>query len=216
MTRLSQVETRSADGLHRGVATVDGARATIESINAGDADAAGALLVSCESYLRDYVRGRIATLGRVGFDPEDVIQSVWVDLLRGLRDARWRFEDEGKLRALIARAASNRIIDRQRRLDRSSARERSLDDNDASSLARPRADSPSDEFRAVELWEVMLASTPETHRELLRLKREGLAVGEIAARTGLHGGSVRRILSGLARRMGLATGRPVVGATPPD
>ena len=47
------------------------------------------------------------------------------------------------------------------------------------------------------------------HHELLRLKRQGLPLQEIAARTGLHEGSVRRILRQLARQLAL-------GPTPPD
>ena len=50
----------------------------------------------------------------------------------------------------------------------------------------------------------MLERCPPAHRELLRLKRQGLPVAEIAARTGLHEGSVRRILYDLARRLSLA------------
>jgi RNA polymerase sigma-70 factor (ECF subfamily) len=46
----------------------------------------------------------------------------------------------------------------------------------------------------------MLALCPPAHHELLRLKRQGLGLAEIAARTGLHESSVRRILYNLASR----------------
>ncbi len=39
------------------------------------------------------------------------------------------------------------------------------------------------------------------HREILFLKRQGLLLTEIAARTGYHEGSIRRILYDLARRL---------------
>jgi RNA polymerase sigma-70 factor (ECF subfamily) len=42
---------------------------------------------------------------------------------------------------------------------------------------------------------------PPAHREILVLKRQGFLLAEIAARTGLHEGSIRRILYDLARRM---------------
>jgi RNA polymerase sigma-70 factor (ECF subfamily) len=51
------------------------------------------------------------------------------------------------------------------------------------------------------LWEEMLALCPPAHHELLRLKRQGLRLAEIAARTGLHPSSVRRILYDLARQL---------------
>jgi RNA polymerase sigma-70 factor (ECF subfamily) len=49
----------------------------------------------------------------------------------------------------------------------------------------------------------MLALCPAEHQEVLRLKRQGLLLTEIADRTGLHEGSVRRILRTLARRLAL-------------
>ena len=52
-----------------------------------------------------------------------------------------------------------------------------------------------------DLWQRMLALCPPAHHELLQLKRHGLTLVEIAQRTGLHEGSVRRILRQLARQM---------------
>jgi RNA polymerase sigma-70 factor (ECF subfamily) len=45
-----------------------------------------------------------------------------------------------------------------------------------------------------------LTLCPPAHRELLQLKRQGLSLAELAARTGLHASSIRRILYTLARR----------------
>ena len=47
----------------------------------------------------------------------------------------------------------------------------------------------------------MLDLCPPEHHEVLVLRREGLPLVEIAARTGLHEGSVRRILRRLAREL---------------
>ena len=55
--------------------------------------------------------------------------------------------------------------------------------------------------RGNELWEQLLALCPPAHHELLNLKRQGLSLAEIAARTGLHESSVRRILYDVARRL---------------
>src|SRR5947209_1461271 len=52
-----------------------------------------------------------------------------------------------------------------------------------------------------DLLQRMLALCPPAHHELLQLKRRGLTLVEIAQRTGLHEGSVRRILRQLARQM---------------
>ena len=55
-----------------------------------------------------------------------------------------------------------------------------------------------------ELWKRMLEQCPPAHREVLVLKRQGHYLSEISERTGLHEGSIRRILYDLARRMAVA------------
>jgi RNA polymerase sigma-70 factor (ECF subfamily) len=62
---------------------------------------------------------------------------------------------------------------------------------------------PSEVAQAGELWERMLALCPPEHHEVLRLRRQGVLLTEIASRTGLHEGSVRRILRQLARQLAL-------------
>ncbi len=76
-------------------------------------------------------------------------------------------------------------------------------DADWTAVADVRHDAPDDAASAGDLWERMLALTPPEHRPILRLRREGLQLAEIAERTGLHEGSVRRILRRLARELAL-------------
>jgi DNA-binding IclR family transcriptional regulator len=47
----------------------------------------------------------------------------------------------------------------------------------------------------------MLALCPPAHHAVLELKRQGFTLMEVAKRTGLHEGSVRRILRQLARQL---------------
>ncbi len=54
---------------------------------------------------------------------------------------------------------------------------------------------------ADELWTTLLEMCPPAHREVLELKRQGMPLAEIAGRTGLHEGSVRRLLYDLAKRL---------------
>jgi RNA polymerase sigma-70 factor (ECF subfamily) len=56
---------------------------------------------------------------------------------------------------------------------------------------------------ADELWQRMLALCPPGHHQLLHLRKQGLTLDEIARRTGLHEGSVRRILRRLSRQLAL-------------
>jgi len=59
---------------------------------------------------------------------------------------------------------------------------------------------PSEVAQANELWANLLALCPPQYHELLRLKRQGFSLANIAARTGLHEDSVRRIIRKLARQ----------------
>ena len=95
----------------------------------------------------------------------------------------------------------NRFIDRIRSHRRAVERERPLMSDEVGQVADARGASASQVEQAEDLWRRMLELCPPPHRELLRMKRQGLPNSEIAARTGLNPGSVRRILAQLASRL---------------
>jgi RNA polymerase sigma factor (sigma-70 family) len=170
----------------------------------GDVDAAQRLFASYEPYLRLLVRRQLSGELRAKFDSLDIIHSVWVDLLDGFREARWEFDDPNQLRAFLVKATQHRLIDKARRHLRHSPREQPL------SATAPQPTSPepgpTDPAAAHELWDKLLTLCPPQHRVLLDLKRQGFDLAEIAARTGLHASSVRRILYDLARRAAQTSG----------
>ncbi len=172
----------------------------LEQLNNGDYTAAEQIFVAYESYLRLIVRRQISAALRAKFDSVDIVQSVWVDLLAGFREAGWRFADPAQLRAFLIRSTRNRFIDRLRQHQHWLEREQPLENlAEVSRLHSPDA-APSEEAQAHEVWARLLKLCPPDHRELLQLKQQGFTLAEIAQRTGLHPGSVRRILSDLARR----------------
>jgi RNA polymerase sigma-70 factor (ECF subfamily) len=175
--------------------------ALLDRLNAGDAEAAAQVFVACEPYLRMVVRRRLPARLRAKFDSVDVVQSVWADLLDGFRSAGWRFADADHLRAFLVRVTRNRFIDRLRQLRRPLEHEQPLYESDERESAVAPDPRPSEVAQAADLWQQLLALCPEGHREVLRLKREGLPLDEVARRTGLHPSSVRRILYDLARRL---------------
>ena len=67
--------------------------------------------------------------------------------------------------------------------------------------------TPSEVAQRNELWDRIMALCPPSHHELLRLKLKGLTLAQIAAETGLHPNSVRRILFELAHRLATADDR---------
>src|SRR5262249_43435043 len=95
----------------------------------------------------------------------------------------------------------NRFIDRVRQHGATADREQNLEAAHQEGVPQARDPRPSEVAQADDLWQQMLALCPPTHHELLRLKRQGASLAEIASRTGLHESSVRRILYDLARKL---------------
>ena len=190
--------------------TADPIAAVLEKLASGDRAAVEQVFRAYEPYLRMVVRRRLSPEMRAKFDSLDVVQSVWAHLLKGFCAAGCRFADAGHLRAFLVQLTRHRFIDRLRRHRRAFANEQPLTadllDAPASGEAGPHACA-----EAEELWEQLLELCPPAHREVLRLKRAGALTGEVAARTGLNEGSVRRILSTLSRRLALRRGLPLPG-----
>lgn len=170
----------------------------VERLRAGDGAAAGDLYRAFEPFLRGLVRRRLPRRAQGRFDSADVVQSAWASLLDGLRDGRWQFPDAARLRAFLTRVVLCRLYDRGRTALHQTGHEVPL----AADRPLPGPDPrPSELARASALWDTLLAACPPEHRPLLSMRRDGYSCEEIAGRTGLHPGSVRRVLRQLARRV---------------
>jgi RNA polymerase sigma-70 factor (ECF subfamily) len=176
----------------------------LERLTRGETDAAEEVFLTFEPVLRVMVRRRLTPRLRAKFDSMDVVQSVWADLLRGFREEGWQFHDREHLRAYLARVTYNHFIRQCRRHGRALEREQPFPDEGQAWLPPSEDPRPSEVAQADELWEMMMDLCPPAHHELLRLKRRGYPLADIAERTGLHESSVRRILYELARRLAAA------------
>jgi RNA polymerase sigma factor (sigma-70 family) len=175
----------------------------IEKLNGGDLAAAERVFLAYEPYLRMAVRRQLSGPLRSKLDSMDIVQSVWADVLGGFRQAGWRFTDRSHLRAFLMKVARNRLIDRHRQHHRALEQERPLELAAPEDLTQANQPRPSEIAQERELWKRMLEECSPAHQEILVLKRQGLPNAEIARRTGLHEGSVRRILYELARRLAI-------------
>jgi RNA polymerase sigma-70 factor (ECF subfamily) len=171
----------------------------------GDSLAAEQLVRAYEPELRLLVRRRLSRRLRAKFDSLDVVQSVWVHVLRDFRDSGCRIASPAHLRNFLVRVTCNCLTDRLRHYRTALERERPMGEGDLPSAPASTGPCPSEIAQANDLWERMLASCPPEHHEVLRLKRQGLPLGVIAARTGLHQDSVRRILRKVARQLAYST-----------
>src|SRR5438270_3288017 len=118
----------------------------------GDTAAAGQVFVAFEPYLRQAVRRQLPAPLRAKFDSADILQSVWADVLRGFREAGWRFVDADHLRGFLYIATRNRLIDRIRQHQKALAREEPLADGDPEHGLPCTDPRPSEVAQAGDLW----------------------------------------------------------------
>jgi RNA polymerase sigma factor (sigma-70 family) len=185
----------------------------LENLSDGDPAAAERVFLAFEPYLRMVVRKKLSARLRVKFDSMDVVQSVWADVLRGFREAGWRFADEAHLRAFLVKVTRHRFIDQVRRHRTALARESPLGALAKADEPLSPLSSPSELVQADELRQRMLALCSPAQREIVRLRMSGIPVAEIAIRTGLHVGSVHRSLQDLACRVAVER-KPLLPSTP--
>jgi RNA polymerase sigma-70 factor (ECF subfamily) len=176
----------------------------LQGLASGDREAVERVFSNYEPYLRVVVRRHLPVGLRPKFDSVDVVQSVWACVLHGLRDSGWHFASAEQLRSFLVLVTRHRLTDRYRHYQRALDHEQPLEATPPDLLPASTQPRPSEFAQAEDLWEKMLALCPPEHHELLRLKRQGLPLAEIAARTGLHEGSVRRVLRQLARQLAFA------------
>jgi RNA polymerase sigma factor (sigma-70 family) len=175
----------------------------LEQLWQGNIEVLGELFAVYESYLRAIVRSQLSDNLRAKFDSVDVVQSVWVQLLQRMGQDGCRVNDKNHLRALLVTIARRRLVSRARQCWWRTDADLPLDDEGWESVCDSRQALPSETAQANDLWAKMLNLTHPDHHQVLILKREGLPLQEIAAKTGLHEGSVRRILRRLSRELAL-------------
>jgi RNA polymerase sigma factor (sigma-70 family) len=169
----------------------------------GDVEAVERVFLAYEPYIRIAVRRRLSSRLRSKVDSGDIVQSVFADMVRGVRDGGWYFAGRPQLLAFLQKVARRRLADRYQKHGSALEREHSLDDTPSQSLPSATEPRPSQEAQGREFWESVLRACPPAHHEVVRLRMNGFRMGEIASRTGLHEGSVRRILYELARRLSI-------------
>jgi RNA polymerase sigma-70 factor (ECF subfamily) len=183
------------------MASADPLEILLRQLSSGNAEAAQRAFVTYEPYLRMVVRRHLTPALRAKFDSLDIVQSAWADLLTGFQAGRWQFANPEQLRAFLVKVTRNRLIDRVRQQQTALRLEQRLGMDELRELPQARSTGVGDQLLADEMWQRLLGLCPASHRRLLELKRHGLPLAEIASRTGLHEGSVRRILYNLAARL---------------
>src|SRR5436309_584872 len=117
--------------------------ALLDKLSSGDAAAAEQVFLTYEPYLRKIVRRRLPIKLRAKFDSTDIIQSIWVDLLRDVQGGELHFADANHLRAFLIRITHNRFNDRFRRNRLAVEKEQPFRGTEGDSVAVSRQPTPS-------------------------------------------------------------------------
>ncbi len=167
----------------------------IAQVQAGSEQAAYQLVSAYHRLVSRVVRRRLpGTLRRV-FDSHDIVQVAWASVFRH-RSRLDRFKTPEQFEAFLAAVAANKVALEMRRQfgqqKRNMNRDRPLDS--AALVQGGQAATPSQVAMAREEFDQLLDKQPTRYREILRLRSEGYSSREIARRTGLHEGNVRRVI----------------------
>jgi RNA polymerase sigma factor (sigma-70 family) len=182
----------------------------LERLNRGELSVAEDLYLAYTTYLRVVVRRLLSSRLRPSCDSSDVLQSVWVHVVRSLGTNGWQIDTEEQLRALLAIIARRGVVRRVRSYSRIEIEGEAADRLD--SLPARGQSRPSEIAQGEELWHRMIDMCTPEHRSVLELRRQGLPLAEVAARTGFHEGSVRRIIRRLARELAIHRRTPPGGS----
>src|SRR5436190_19949490 len=129
-------------------------------MRAGDAQAAEQVFLAYEPELRLIVRRQLSRRLRTKFDSLDVVQSVWVHVLRDFRESGRSIDSPDHLRHFLVRVACNCLTDRLRHFRTALEHEQHLPVGDGAAESASDQPRPSEVAQANELWETLLANCP--------------------------------------------------------
>jgi RNA polymerase sigma-70 factor (ECF subfamily) len=181
----------------------------IARAKAGDEAAIREFLSRFEQEVRIMVRSRLPKKLRTQFDSMDFVQAVWQSFFAGLRKGSREFENIHHLRRFLAGVARNKVYEEHRRLTRTEkyalAREQRLyvwrgSREVQRELISPEP-TPSQAVQASDRLAQLIAGCTPREVQVITLRHQGMTFEEIAARTGVHERSVRRIIDEVRVRM---------------
>ena len=181
----------------------------IARARAGEETAIREFLARFEQEVRIMVRGHLPKKLRTRFDSMDFVQAVWQSFFSSLRERSRDFENIHHLRGFLAGVARNKVFEEHRRLTRTEkyaiAREERLyvrrgDRQIERDLVSPEP-TPSQTVQASDRLAQLIAGCSPREVQVITLRHQGLTFEEIAARTGIHERSVRRIIEDARARM---------------
>ncbi|HZW31061.1 MAG TPA: sigma-70 family RNA polymerase sigma factor [Isosphaeraceae bacterium] len=168
----------------------------------GEPAAIRAFLSQFEPEVRMMVRARLPRKLRTQFDSSDFVQAVWQTFFYDLQQNRHEFVNTDHLKGFLAGVVRNKVREQHRRLTRTEkynlAREERLyvrrGEREVVREVLSPDPSPSETAQAGDFLEKLTAGRSPRDVEVITLRYQGLTQAEIAAQTGVHERTVRRII----------------------
>ena len=177
----------------------------LEQSRSGSTEASQRLWELYSIVVRRAVRRRLPRQLRTIFDSEDFTQQVWASFFQG-QCRMPEIDTPAQLVAYLQQMAHNKVVDECRRrlggVLRNESRRQILSSSMFANL-QPKKEhaTPSEVAMNRELLEQIHTKLPDVHRRIVEMRSNGLTYLEIASATGMHEGSVRRIMSNLYRHL---------------
>jgi RNA polymerase sigma-70 factor (ECF subfamily) len=148
----------------------------------GDAAAHKALLTRLSAHLRAYFKARLARIGMVSADAEDLVQETLI----ALHTRRHTYDRSQPFTPWVYAIARYRLIDYLRR-SKGSAMDVPIEEAEEV-LAE---DDPSSVESGLDLAQLMARLSPKARQAIQFVKLDGLSVSEAAARSGMSSSAVK-------------------------
>lgn len=171
----------------------------IERVRLGDEDAATEFYDLYAARVTGLVRGRIGHRLKYSVDAEDIVQSVFKSMFRGVRQKGYRAEEGETLWRLLAVLAINKIRRRASRTmeARFSSMERTTLDAVDDAVTDVRLESSDIEHAIMEAIECL----DEREQELVVLRIRGYTIEEISQQVGRSQRTTERMLRAIKYRL---------------
>jgi RNA polymerase sigma factor (sigma-70 family) len=181
----------------------------IARAKAGDEAAIREFLARFEQEVRMMVRGRLPKKLRTQFDSMDFVQTVWQSFFSDLRNSPRDFENIQHIRGFLAGVVRNKVYEEHRRLTKTEKyavdREERLyirrGNREVAREVVSQEPSPSQAVQASDRLAQLTAGCSPREVKVIMLRLQDMTFEEIAARTGLHERTVRRIIDAARLRM---------------
>jgi len=184
------------------IASPDALTSLETRVRLGDEEALAELLRRYEPEVRRVARYLLGRLMRPGLDSVDLVQSVYVTLLEGLRDKRFSLSNSQQFLGLANKIVRGKVARHWRKVQHQFPLDaEALETGVGSGATASREADPAAQVEHTDALEHLFGFLNEAERQVVELRLLGCSTAEVARRLGLDPDVLRVRLSRLRRRL---------------